>query len=691
MASDVLREFLVAIKYKSDPSSERKFTEGLENATKRAVALAVAVEGAALAVAAAVTRMALKFDDLYYSSQRIGASAGNIKAFAYGVSQAGGTAAGAMASLENFARFMKMNPIGSENLLKNLGVQTREANGLLKSRDQLAEGFAKALQGKQYAVQSKFAEMVGIDEHTLHALMRGIDSFGDEYRAAQKRMGLDPDKAAKDGNALAQTYRKVGATIEAIGDKITSKLFDDQNNTFQRFITFLEQHGDKIAEVVSKLFSLLMRLTEALLALATSDKARAFLDGILSTFGKLNEKTGEWEADLDKLKIALEVFAAFVVGTWAIKLIGAFGKVGAGWAGMLGVLGLGAIANQNGILAPGRSGEPGVGRGVLEFLDPGLADRVYGRGKQPDDKEKPGLFRRGWEGLKSAVGITPASASTDQPQGGGGMGKRAERAATADKANPNYTGSNANVLRQAAADLGTSPEDLATVISYESKFDPKRWGGKGGNYLGLIQFGGPERKQFGVNENQTFAEQMPSVVKFLKTRGFKPGMGLPDLYSTINAGSPGRYNLSDDGGKTTVAGHVERMRKSEAARVNRFLASPDEPPNVAPKTVQPDEASNVTPKTVQPDDRATTPDAKSSAAEPLERAARALGKADFSNRALSTAPVSNTSSSVNSTNVAPTFNTTINGISDPKEAAMRVDGSHKRIARHFFDQYTVVS
>ncbi len=33
-----------------------------------------------------------------------------------------------------------------------------------------------------------------------------------------------------------------------------------------------------------------------------------------------------------------------------------------------------------------------------------------------------------------------------------------------------FDGKNADVLRQAAKELGTSPEDLATVISYESKF-----------------------------------------------------------------------------------------------------------------------------------------------------------------------------------------------------------------------------
>lgn len=127
------------------------------------------------------------------------------------------------------------------------------------------------------------------------------------------------------------------------------------------------------------------------------------------------------------------------------------------------------------------------------------------------------------------------------------------------------------MLRQAAKELGTSPRDLATVISYESGFNPRKWGGKGGNYMGLIQFGPSERAQFGANDQQTFKEQMPAVVRYLKSRKFKPGMGLMDLYSTINAGSPGLYDRSD--GYGTVRSHTAKMIATHTARAERFLAS----------------------------------------------------------------------------------------------------------------------
>lgn len=114
-------------------------------------------------------------------------------------------------------------------------------------------------------------------------------------------------------------------------------------------------------------------------------------------------------------------------------------------------------------------------------------------------------------------------------------------------------------LRQQAGSRGYNADDLLKVIQYESSGRPDVWGGKDNKYFGLLQFGGPERAQFGVNtQNPSAQNQIDAAFKFLQARGFKPGMGLLDLYSTVNAGSPGHYNASDRPGMT-VAKHVAAM------------------------------------------------------------------------------------------------------------------------------------
>jgi len=141
------------------------------------------------------------------------------------------------------------------------------------------------------------------------------------------------------------------------------------------------------------------------------------------------------------------------------------------------------------------------------------------------------------------------------------------------QANPQFTAENVSALRQTAANLGVEPRHLAMVIAKETNrtFSPSIMGGAGRRYLGLIQFGPAERAQFGAHAGQTFREQLQPAERFLKARGFKPGMGLADLYSTILAGAPGLYNRRDQNG--SVRQHVERMEREFGALADRFLAS----------------------------------------------------------------------------------------------------------------------
>lgn len=118
-----------------------------------------------------------------------------------------------------------------------------------------------------------------------------------------------------------------------------------------------------------------------------------------------------------------------------------------------------------------------------------------------------------------------------------------------------------SALKRGAAELGIDPVDLATVISYETggTFSTSIRGGKNNQHIGLIQFGKDEQDLYKAKPGQSYDEQMTAVVAYLKDRGFKPGMNILDLYSTINAGRPGLYNRSDaaaGGAPGTVADKV---------------------------------------------------------------------------------------------------------------------------------------
>lgn len=114
----------------------------------------------------------------------------------------------------------------------------------------------------------------------------------------------------------------------------------------------------------------------------------------------------------------------------------------------------------------------------------------------------------------------------------------------------------------AAREVGARPQDVASVIGYETggTFDPWKAGPttKWGQHRGLIQWGEPQARQYGVSANTPVVVQMQAVAKYLRDHGFRPGMGLLDLYSTVNAGRPGLYSASDRPG-ATVASHTQNI------------------------------------------------------------------------------------------------------------------------------------
>jgi len=121
-------------------------------------------------------------------------------------------------------------------------------------------------------------------------------------------------------------------------------------------------------------------------------------------------------------------------------------------------------------------------------------------------------------------------------------------------------------LRKAAARDNYNPDDALKVFNYESSGRPDVWGGKNGKYFGIFQAGDSERKQFGIDTKHPSAQnQIDAFGKFLSARGYKPGMGLLDMYSTVLAGSPGHYNSKDMNG--SVLSHVARMTGKDVAAI----------------------------------------------------------------------------------------------------------------------------
>ncbi|MBK4119151.1 transglycosylase SLT domain-containing protein [Pluralibacter gergoviae] len=223
MNAETLKDFLISLGFSVDEAGAKKFDSIIAGTTLKAIELGVKVEAAALSVVAFTAKIASGLDNLYWASQRTGATVNGIKQIGYAVSQVGGSVEAARGSLESLARFVRNNP-GAEGFLNRLGVQTRDAKGNMRDMASIFTGVGQRLSSMPYYRANQYAQMLGIDENTLLAMRRGIGQFSGEYTAMAKAIGYNADAAAVSSNRFMTSLRSFGQMAGMARDKIGSNL-----------------------------------------------------------------------------------------------------------------------------------------------------------------------------------------------------------------------------------------------------------------------------------------------------------------------------------------------------------------------------------------------------------------------------------------------------------------------------------
>ncbi|MFM3310600.1 transglycosylase SLT domain-containing protein, partial [Klebsiella pneumoniae] len=250
MNAETLKDFLISLGFKVDEAGARKFDAVVAGTTLRAIELGVKVEAAALSVVAFTAKIASGLDDLYWASQRTGATVEGIKQIGYAVSQVGGSVDGARGSLENLARFMRNNP-GAEGFLNRLGVQTRDASGNMRDMATIFTGVGQRLSSMPYYRANQYAQMLGLDENTLMAMRRGIGQFSGEYTAMAKAIGYNADVAAVSSNKFMTSLRSFGLMAGMARDKIGSSLADGLAGSLDRLRRQILENFPKIEGAIT--------------------------------------------------------------------------------------------------------------------------------------------------------------------------------------------------------------------------------------------------------------------------------------------------------------------------------------------------------------------------------------------------------------------------------------------------------
>lgn len=202
----VIRNFMVALGFKTDNTGLGQMQDAMGRIELKSASLKVALLTLATGAVIAVRQTASELDKLYFSSQRIGASATNITAFGNAISQMGGNAESAIGTLESLAEKMRNSP-GYEGMINSLGVNTKQANGEMRDRVDVMKDLSGVLAQMPAYQANAYANSLGIDQNTLLAMRDGkFVSNMEKYQKIQEQLGMNDD-LTKSGNEFMTEYR----------------------------------------------------------------------------------------------------------------------------------------------------------------------------------------------------------------------------------------------------------------------------------------------------------------------------------------------------------------------------------------------------------------------------------------------------------------------------------------------------
>ncbi|EON3437593.1 lytic transglycosylase catalytic [Escherichia coli] len=300
MNAETIKDFLVSLGFSVDDAGAKKFGSVLAGTTANVIKMGLAVEGAALSVVAFTAKIASGLDNLYWASQRTGATVQGIQSIGYAVSQVGGSVDAARSSLENLSRFIRNNP-GAEGFLNRLGVQTRDASGNMRDMAAIFTGVGQKLSGMPYYRANQYAQMLGIDENTLMAMRRGVGQFSAQYSEMVKAIGFNADQAALSSNRFMTSLKSLGEMAGMARDKIGSNLADGLAGQIDNLRKKIIENFPKIEVTITKVIKRILWLGEIV-----GRVAFRIVDGvgdIIEWWGKLDAET----------KTLIEVIGGLVV------------------------------------------------------------------------------------------------------------------------------------------------------------------------------------------------------------------------------------------------------------------------------------------------------------------------------------------------------------------------------------------
>jgi len=268
---NVLKEFLVRIRYAEEQASRIKAINGVNSFGSAIFKLGAAAAAGVTAVIYATTKYADAMNSTYLMTQRLGMGIKSFKSMSSAAAELGDSVEGMQGSMKGFASFIRGNPFGSISFMQGINKNIRATDTNDVKLQKLAKTFQEeANDPMRQAINIRKAAMMGISEDTYLSMANpkfntlqkqheealktsefeksgevanqfkiSKDLMMDNLESGMSKFMIEPMENGKEGmDELTEYANDAGDSLSRLS-KITDKLVDGLTGVVQSTAQFV--------------------------------------------------------------------------------------------------------------------------------------------------------------------------------------------------------------------------------------------------------------------------------------------------------------------------------------------------------------------------------------------------------------------------------------------------------------------
>lgn len=261
----IVNELITKFSFLGSITPLTNFNKLVDSSTKRLVAFTIAGEGLIAGLATFAITTANSNRSLTLLSQNTNVSIENIQTLGYAATQLGSSVDAVQSTIENLTANIADASIHGSAGFSRLGVSVREANGDLKTADQVLFEVGKSLRNMNFSKtqQQSLASSLGIDKSLIPLLNSSESSIQNLINKA-KELGIVNKQSSQSMLALSNSASTLKFGLNAIKNSLAIALAPAIKDIVEKFTDFLIAHKNLIDNGIKKLVEFLVIFIDSL-------------------------------------------------------------------------------------------------------------------------------------------------------------------------------------------------------------------------------------------------------------------------------------------------------------------------------------------------------------------------------------------------------------------------------------------